>query len=68
MLGGVAFCFWKDDTADSEWEGSAFRAISLLSTSAIMSLMGNSSTPEAPNTSLFMSVSKRPLSITSRIT
>ena len=43
--------------ADSEGEGRALRAISLLSTKEIISFIGVSSMPAMPSTSLLMSVS-----------
>ena len=50
-------CFTKEETADSEGEGRALWAISLLSTKAIISFIGVSSMPAMRSTSLLMSVS-----------
>ena len=56
-FGGDFLCFTKEETADSEGEGRALRAISLLSTKAIISFIGVSSMPAMPSNSLLMSVS-----------
>lgn len=56
-LGGEFFCFWKEETVDSEEEGRALRTITLVSTKAITSFMGFLSIPAMPSTSLLMSVS-----------
>ena len=54
-FGGDFLCFSKEETADSEGEGRALQAISLVSTKAITSFIGFSSMPAMPSTSLSVS-------------
>ena len=54
---GDVFCLTKEETAESEGEGRALRAISLVSTKAMTSFTGFSSIPAMPSTSLLMSES-----------
>ena len=68
MVTVLDFCRWKDDTADNDGDGRAFRAFSLFSNKAMTSLIGLLKISAAPDTSRRMSGSYRPLSSTSFIT